>query len=217
MKPINFRFQAFFVRLVMGALCLSVQSLWATTHVVQFGGSHGFTYSPSTFSAQVGDTVQWEGDFSLHPLSSTSVPATALTWHAASGTSFIYAIKVAGAYNYRCDVHFTSGMIGSFTATESSVRYSVRLPGEGRADDVRLSIQDLSRTPFVSLTVSKARQVTVKVFDLSGREQSTVIDHVLMPGYYSIPLDRATMASGFYFIKLSSNGVNRVVSFFLAN
>jgi plastocyanin len=61
-------------------LLLAVNNDWATTHVVQFGGSLGFVFSPKDFSATVGDTVEWEGDFSVHPLSSTTIPANAPSW-----------------------------------------------------------------------------------------------------------------------------------------
>lgn len=100
-------------------LILSATSIRATTHVVNFGGSLGNTYSPSSFSASVGDTVQWVGSFSVHPLSSTTIPANAATWHVAAGNSFSYRIAVAGQFNYKCDVH--PGMIGSFTVSATRV------------------------------------------------------------------------------------------------
>ena len=212
------------VRAVLACCCLfivtmffGVQGLWATTHVVQFGGSVGFAYSPSSFSATVGDTVKWEGDFSVHPLSSTSVPATAQTWHSGSGSSFIYVIKVTGSYNYRCDIHFGLGMVGSFTGSESAVRYNALPPRANRTQEIQLGVLEVSGMPFVTLTVSSARQVIIKIFDLSGREQATVLDRVVPAGSYSIPFGMSTAASGYYFVKLSSNGVERVVSFFMSH
>jgi plastocyanin len=201
----------------MATLCLAVQSLWATTHVVQFGGSVGFAYSPSSFSAKVGDTVKWEGAFSAHPLSSTSVPATAQTWSVSTGSSFVYVIKVAGTYNYQCDLHFAGGMIGSFTATGSAVRNNFLMPGANRMQELQLGVSDVSRMPVVTLTVLNARRVSIKIFDLSGREQATVLDRVVAPGSYSIPLGSLTRASRYYFVSLSSDGLERTASFVSAN
>jgi plastocyanin len=203
--------------MVMTVLCIAVQGLWATTHVVQFGGSFGFAYSPSSLAAHVGDTVKWEGDFSMHPLSSTSVPATAQTWHAGSGSSFIYAIKVAGSYDYHCDFHFASGMAGSFTASESAVRFNAVHPNSGRVQGVTLVAEEISGMVIATMTVPHAQRVSIQVFDLSGHRMATVLDRLVSAGTYPIPLDAVTPASGFYFIKLSGNGTQSIVPFFRSN
>ena len=51
------------------AVLLAGKTAGAATHTVEFGGSFGYTYSPGNFSANVGDTVMWKGDFTMHPLS----------------------------------------------------------------------------------------------------------------------------------------------------
>ena len=75
------------------AMLTAILPAGATTHVVKFGGSAGLKYVPAAFAATAGDTVTWEGDFSVHPLSSTTLPAGAATWHVATGTRFTYVIK----------------------------------------------------------------------------------------------------------------------------
>ena len=89
----------------------------AVTQVVQFGGTLGFTYSPSSFNAKVGDTVEWEGDFTMHPLTSTTIPTGAASWQNTTGTAFKYVIEVPGSYDYHCEIHYTIGMAGSFTVS----------------------------------------------------------------------------------------------------
>jgi plastocyanin len=202
--------------IAIAAICLTAQGLFATTHVVQFGGTLGLAYSPTSFSASVGDTVKWEGDFSVHPLSSTTIPATAQAWHSGSGANFVYVIKVAGSYHYQCDIHVGLGMTGSFTATESSVRYIVVPPVGSRAQEIQLGVSEVSGMPFIKLTVTRAQPVTIKIFDFSGRELATIADRAVSAGVYSIPVGAARPASGFYFVKLSSNGLERVSSFFLS-
>ncbi|MBI5475938.1 MAG: T9SS type A sorting domain-containing protein [Ignavibacteriales bacterium] len=91
----------------------------ATTHIIQFGGSFGFAYSPNNISVAVGDTIQWQGSFALHPLSSTIIPSGTSGWHVSSGSTFSYVVAQPGTYNYQCDVHSTFGMVGSFTASSA--------------------------------------------------------------------------------------------------
>jgi plastocyanin len=204
-------------RIFTAVLCFSAQGLWATVHVVQFGGSFGFAYSPSTFPAHVGDTVKWEGDFSMHPLSSTSVPSGAQTWHVTSGSSFNYPITVAGSYAYHCDLHFAGGMAGTFTAAESSVRFNVAPPHSGRVQEATLVAGEISGMLIATITVPHAQRVSVQVFDLSGHRIATVLDRLVSAGTYPIPLDAVTPASGFYFIKLSGGGAQSVVPVFRSN
>jgi plastocyanin len=98
-----------------------VSSSFALTRVINFGGALGLTYSPAQLNANIGDTISWRGDFSMHPLSSTSVPQGAATFSNSTGTEFNYVIIVPGTYQFRCDFHFAAGMVGSFTAASSAV------------------------------------------------------------------------------------------------
>jgi plastocyanin len=204
-------------RTILATLFFAVQSLWATTHVVQFGGTVGFAYSPVLFTATIGDTVKWEGAFSMHPLSSTVVPAGAQTWQNSSGSSFIYVIKVAGAYAYQCDLHAGLGMVGAFTATGLAVRNSLMSSRSNSTEDVLLGVSEISAMPYVTLSMTAARRVTIKIFDLSGRERAMVLDRVVPAGTYSLPIGSLLSESGYYFVKFSSGGVERVASFALSN
>ena len=49
----------------------------ATTHNVEV---EDFEFNPSTFIANVGDTVHWFWHDGFHTTTSTLIPATALTW-----------------------------------------------------------------------------------------------------------------------------------------
>jgi len=84
---------------------------FATSHLIQFGGSIGMAYSPSVVLANVGDTIIWGGDFGFHPLESTSVPSGANPINVSSGTSFTYVLSVAGDYNFHCSVHLFTGQV----------------------------------------------------------------------------------------------------------
>ena len=107
--------------LLISTTLLPVWVLTAATHIILFGGGVGLNYSPNSLTVAVGDTIQWQGDFIFHPLSSTTIPAGAASWHNETGTIFNYTVPVPGTYNYHCDNHFFLGMTGSFVAVDNSV------------------------------------------------------------------------------------------------
>jgi plastocyanin len=88
----------------------------ATTQTVNV---QNFSFTPSSFSINLGDTVKWVWVNGGHTTSSTTIPAGAAIWdHAINSspgnTSFVYVPSVSGTYNYRCNIHFTT-MLASFT------------------------------------------------------------------------------------------------------
>ncbi len=89
---------------------------------INFGASLGNTYSPSSVTVNVGDSILWQGDFSTHPLASLTIPAGAASFSQSTGASFWYVVTTPGTYNYKCTVH--AGMTGSFVANAVSTNIS---------------------------------------------------------------------------------------------
>jgi plastocyanin len=191
-------------------LLLAATSGWANTHVVQFGGGLGYTYSPGDFSAFVGDTVQWNGDFTMHPISSTTVPANAPSWHNAVGTSFTYVILVPGTYNYQCDFHTSLGMTGSFEATGSGVKDAWQNPKSNRM--IQLISVDVERSaqPLVKYYVPQSGLVRIEVFDLLGHKLAAPVDQIQAAGFHTVPLAAKVCGSGLFFVKLIAGGAEIV-------
>ena len=102
-------------------LLLCTSPIFAKTWTIHFGGKDGspkYGYSPKELNVQVGDTIVWEGDFAMHPLSTVSIPSGAKAINSVSeGTSYSYTVQVAGNYSYQCDSHTDHGMVGSFSAS----------------------------------------------------------------------------------------------------
>jgi plastocyanin len=75
-------------------------------------------FSPSNFTANVGDTIKFVyGGSSSHTTTSTTVPVGAPAWDAplnVTNTSFLYVIRTGGNYTFRCKPHASMGMVGSF-------------------------------------------------------------------------------------------------------
>jgi PKD repeat protein len=101
---------------------LSTGQSSATIHNVQVGSS-GFNpnvYTPNILTCDAGDTVQFNFDFGMHSVESTTIPAGAATFTSPMLTSGIYLVipVVAGTYNYVCGMH--PNMTGSFTVNPGS-------------------------------------------------------------------------------------------------
>jgi plastocyanin len=175
--------------------------MFATTHIVHFGD---YFFSPNSFSAQVGDTVTWQGDFSMHNTTSESIPAGAAPWSygSTSDTTFSYVIKVAGTYHYECTFHVSLGMVGLFTVTAASaVRPTTAAPHGANS----ISVQALSHSGKLSLqlTLPQAGIVSFKIFNSAGRQVLSLGSLRLKAGANVIPL--TALPSGSYHLKLIAN------------
>jgi plastocyanin len=179
----------------------------AKTWIIQFGGSFGSSYSPNNLTCSVGDTLRWQGSFSSHPLSSTSVPAGAAAWHAGSGTVFSYPVTAAGTYHYKCDIHSGSGMIGQFTANSATgVETGSRpvLPGGYSLDPPYPNPFNAETT--VRFSLPESRRVRLTVVDPSGREAAVLFDGPASSGTHESRFDGSALASGVYVIRLQAGG-----------
>jgi len=79
-------------------------------------------FSPSSFSASVGDTVEWVWVNGTHTTTSLGIPGGAASWSNninSSSTTFKYKITTTGTYNYWCAIH-TTMMEASFTVAPLS-------------------------------------------------------------------------------------------------
>jgi plastocyanin len=93
----------------------------ATTHIIT---AQDFSFTPSSVTANLGDTIEWDWVSGNHTTTSTTIPAGAAGWsHSLNSqdgnNSFIYVPTVTGTYNYKCNIHPTQ-MTGSFTVSSCS-------------------------------------------------------------------------------------------------
>jgi plastocyanin len=173
--------------------------LYATTHVINFGGTVGNNYSPSNLNVSVGDTVTWQGTFTTHPLSSTMLPPGATSFHNGSGTSFSYLVQVPGNYNYECDVHAFLGMTGSFSATISSVEedgFSAQ-PATFRLDQNHPN--PFNPTTTIGYFLPITGEVDLSVYNLLGQKIETLVSKRQQAGQHQVQWDAGQNASGVYY------------------
>ncbi len=102
---------------LIGALAAGLQAS-ATTYNVQVG-SGGNTFSPSSVSMALGDTIKWTLAGGTHNVTGMSVPTGAAAVSSgtmsSSGTTYSYVPTIVGSYTYQCTFH--SGMTGSFSVS----------------------------------------------------------------------------------------------------
>ncbi len=56
----------------------------------------------------------------------------------------------------------------------------------------------------INFSVPKANLVTLKVFDILGRELVTLVNEIKQPGYYMVDFDGTNLASGVYYYRMES-------------
>ena len=68
---------------------------------------------------------------------------------------------------------------------------------------------------IIRYSVPKVSKVTLKVFDILGREVQTLVNNIKAPGQYSITFDAKNLATGMYFYQLKANGIVETKKFIL--
>lgn len=63
---------------------------------------------------------------------------------------------------------------------------------------------------LIEFAVAKPERVTIKVYNVLGKEVATLVDEFKEPGVYSVRFDASQLSSGIYFYKLQSESYNAV-------
>jgi hypothetical protein len=185
-----------FLLLIFLCFATPVLASLPTTHYVDFGGAHGFTYFPNALTFETGDTIIFRGDFTTYPIVSTSVPVGAEPiGPVISGTTYKYIVLVPGTYSYQNNTYAVIGMKGSFT--------SILLPhgsqtNEGREfylgmlypsyNTISLPLQGTLKC-YALITSYNDNVVTVSYYDESGKEIPGAPANIMAKHTLQVPLD----------------------------
>lgn len=128
-----------------------------------------FAFSPSTISANVGDTIRWTWISGSHTTTCdgsalTSRPPGAAPWSASINSTsplFMYRITVAGTYNYKCIPHGAGGMVGVINVASPVISLNLTSMMEGFwngsvmvSDTVKVYLHN-SSSPFAKVDSAK--------------------------------------------------------------
>ena len=72
------------------------------------------SYTPSEVTIQPGESVEWDGDFTSHPL----VSDDGLWITQTVGTQFVYTFTMTGTFDFHCAIHGPFGMVGRVIVKE---------------------------------------------------------------------------------------------------
>jgi plastocyanin len=122
-----------------------------------------FSFTPSSFTVNLGDTIQWKWINGTHTTTSQTIPGGAATWNAninSATQTFNYVPSVVGTYNYHCGIHPTT-MIASFSVVCGTPSLTIAANGPTtvcKPATVTLAIADQFRRTFHYFPMEKRKQ-----------------------------------------------------------
>ncbi len=176
---------------------------YTNTQVISVGS---MTFTPSTASVTVGDTIKWVWVERFHTTTSTAVPAGAVTWDApidSTHPSFIYVVAVAGQYNYRCNFHYLMGMVGTFNASPIGI-INITSNTPEKFELYQNYPNPFNPTTNIEFDIAEDGFVSLKVFDVTGREIESLVHENLQKGTYRVDWSGTGITSGVYFYTLKT-------------
>jgi len=185
---------------------------YSTIYRVEVGPGLSRTFVPGTITtANVGDTIRWVWISGVHTTTSALIPAGAAAWNSpidAADTAFNYVITLPGTYNYTCVFHSILGMTGSFIAAAVGIQ-----PNGEIVNSYSLS-QNLPN-PFnpstvIKFSIPKSSFVTLKVYDVSGKEVKNLVNSQLSQGGYNYTMNGSDLSSGVYYYKITAGEFTEV-------
>lgn len=222
---------------VINVAAISPQGSGGTRYIFKNWSDNGDTSHNVTITGPLTLTVYYKPQFLLIINSSygTTVGGSQYYDSAVSFTYGVYPrIVNSGGQYYRFRGWNGSG-IGAYTSPDSTgldsmVTLSVTNPivEIARWTQYTIGINNISNlvpeknelyqnypNPFnpatnIKFDITKKGLVTLKVYDILGKEVATLVNEVLSPGYYSVPfsvnqLNANQISSGIYFYKITSD------------
>ena len=116
---------------------------------------------------------------------------TAYYWH-------VRAMNTAGSSGFSATWKFTTGtdltLIKETSGAPKTFDLSQNFPNP------------FNPTTVISYSVPKTSRVVIEVFDILGREITTLVDSKKEPGVYSVEFNGSSLGSGVYFIMMRADG-----------
>ncbi|MBK9332393.1 MAG: T9SS type A sorting domain-containing protein [Ignavibacteria bacterium] len=119
--------------------------------------------------------------------------------------SFTERNVASGNYSYRLKQTDFNGNFEYFNLSNEVV---IGIPAEFKLSQNYPNPFNPSTTISYEIPVDGA--VSLKIFDMSGKEVMNLVDGVKNAGYYSINFNASNLSSGIYFYKLSANDFSSV-------
>jgi len=118
------------------------------------------------------------------------------------GTAGQPAIGITRSNSSVAQIGFWAQTIGLVTSVE-------QIPSETIPQYFSLSQNypnPFNPTTTIQFALPKPSSVTLKIYDILGREVLTLVDEDLQPGEYKVEFDASSLASGVYIYRLEAEG-----------
>ncbi len=179
---------------------------FSTTYTIT---NSGFTFSPSSITINLGDTV-------VFAVSSIHFPrqVSQSTWDANGNTSNggfdlpagggTVVLTQTGICYYVCVPHAAMGMKGTITVNSATDVKSISETTPNNFILMQNYPNPFNPSTIISYSVPKSSLVTIKVYDALGREVETLVNEQKSPGNYKINFNMGNLTSGVYFYQMKS-------------
>ncbi len=154
-----------------------------------------FTYDGNNEAKVFVDTINWSG-WKLKRIQLSEVPGT--------GEKLFHSIVIKQTNN---------GMKSSVVYADDA-QYNIVVPVEDKllSNDLDYSLNQNYPNPFnpstvISFSIKEKGHVSLKVYDMIGKEVSVLVNEEKSAGTYGVTFDARNLTSGIYLYKLESNGI----------
>jgi len=196
------------ILLITGAIFAPVTLKGQVSHHVT---ASNYSFSPNELTINVGDTVIWKNTSGTHNVNGTTAtyPSNPESFGNAlgEGWTFTHVFKIAGIYDYRCDLHYPMGMTGKIT-----VQQTTDAPGSIAEDQVLLYPNPASDYITVELQQNGEKLESVKILDLLGKELVASND---MAGSNIQTFDVSRFTPGVYVMRVETDIKTSILKFII--
>ena len=163
----------------------------------------GMSFSPSTLTVSVGDTVLWQNNHGIdHTVTSTDSPEE---WHDSNISPsgyFDLQFLNAGTFPYDCAYH--ASMTGIIIVSGGTMNIDqLSLPSE------TFQLHSNYPNPFnpttnIEYSLLENSVLELIIYNIGGRQIYTLVDDFRTAGHYSIKWDASSYPSGIYIAKIKA-------------
>ena len=211
--------------LLAGLTLLSCSlSAGAVTHTIT---QDGLSFTPSTLTVEVGDTVEWVWTGGSHTVTSGTDLADPEVGNLfdqslnSSNPTVSHTFTAVGSQDYFCRPHLNFGMTGTVVVTAASAVGATPAAGVRLYPNVPNPFNPTTTISFALPEGQGPASVSLRVFDLRGRLVQVLWEGITDQDRYSLVWDGRNdrgdfVPSGVYIARLEARGVTRSHSMTLA-
>ena len=190
------------------ALCLLIPftnvSFAQTLHSVLVGPGGQLVFEPANLTINTGDTVIWEWQSDNHSTTSDATSG-AEVWDSGihnTGATFSKVFTTLGMYPYHCTPHQAFGMVATITVQDVT-----GIENHAGAIIDKFTLNQNYPNPFnpstkISYSISKSDFVTLKIYDILGKEIQNLVSEFQNTDTYSVSFNASELATGIYLYTL---------------